>query len=222
MKILFTIFLTLGFFRSMTGPLIKISPAITHDFGDFPANEEKSCRFSVLNGGNQLLEITKVRHTCGCSSAIMDKMILKPGEKTSLTVRILKETIAGPFSKAIFIHSNAKNNRIQMVTLSGRSIPLVTVLPQNLIYAGTIKISEIFKQEFILRTKQKVSYGNPRITSNLPVTAKLNPVTSEETKLSVEIHPSNKVKIFKCALSIPIISPESWKDIEIEIQGKIQ
>lgn len=152
---------------AFAAPVLKISPSSGFNFGKYPANQEKKHTFLLTNTGDELLKIDKIKITCGCSAADVDKKELEPGETAKLTAQINRESIAGPFSKGIFIHSNASNGRIQVVTLNGESVPLVTVLPQDKIYVGTLKTGRSFRQEFILNASEPTVWAKPKITGDI-------------------------------------------------------
>ena len=130
-------------------PVLKISPSNSFNFGKFPANQEQRHTFLLTNVGDGSLDIDKIRVTCGCSAANVDKKQLKPGETARLTAQINRESIVGPFSKGIFIHSNASNGRIQVVTLNGEAVPLVTVLPQKQVVSHRQQICRFVLSTYI-------------------------------------------------------------------------
>lgn len=206
---------------SFAAPVLKISPSTGFNFGKYPANQEKKHTFILTNTGDELLKIDKIKITCGCSAADVDKKELKPGETAKLTAQINRESIAGPFSKGIFIHSNASNGRIQIVTLNGESVPLVTVLPQDKIYVGTLKKDRPFRQEFILNSSEPTVWAQPKITGDIQPSVALKKLSDRQTKVTISWTPEKEYSLFRCAVTLEIESPANWKPIEISLQGRV-
>lgn len=203
------------------GPVLKLSGA-SHNFGKFKANVKQEHQFTLTNTGDATLTIDQVKITCGCSAADVEKKELQPGESTSLHTRIKPESIEGPFSKGIFIHSNASNGRIQMVTLNGESLPLVKVLPQNMIFLGVLSLGKEHKQEFLLKTSEKVEFSQPTVTGELIPQVKMERISDTETKLVLIFIPSKAISRFKTTAVIKIDNPKGWKDLEITMQGDVK
>ena len=201
--------------------VLVISPSSGFNFGKYPANQEKKHTFLLTNTGDELLKIDKIKITCGCSAADVDKKELEPGETAKLTAQINRESIAGPFSKGIFIHSNASNGRIQVVTLNGESVPLVTVLPQDKIYVGTLKTGRSFRQEFILNASEPTVWAKPKITGDIQSSVALEKLSDRQTKVTISWTPEKEYSLFRCAVTLGIESPADWKPVEISLQGRV-
>lgn len=206
---------------AVAAPVLKISPSSGFNFGKYPANQEKKHTFLLTNTGDELLKIDKIKITCGCSAADVDKKELEPGETAKLTAQINRESIAGPFSKGIFIHSNASNGRIQVVTLNGESVPLVTVLPQDKIYVGTLKAGRPFRQEFILNASVPTVWAKPKITGDIQPAVALEKLSDRQTKVTISWTPEKEYSLFRCAVTLGIESPADWKPVEISLQGRV-
>lgn len=122
------------------------------DFGTYPANQTKAHVFLLKNTGDQPLKIINIRKTCGCSEANVDHNEISVGGTASLTAVIKAGSIAGPFSKNLFVENNDPKQRFLMLLLNGNSVPLVIVKPQDKIYAGTLAAGTEWRQEFLLET----------------------------------------------------------------------
>ncbi len=202
-------------------PELSVSPS-TFSFGKYPANQEKKHTFTLTNTGDAVLKIEKVRHTCGCSGAEIDKNELQPGETAQLEAKILPESIDGPFCKGIFIHSNAGNGAIRMITLSGQSEALLTVLPQNNCYIGTVKPDAGLTQEFILVARQAVKYGVPEISGDIRPAVIAESLEGHKSRIRLSWTSAGKDSLFKCTVKIPILEPADWKPVELNLQGTVK
>ena len=208
-------------------PVIRITPQ-TVLLGSFPANREQSCEFTVFNNGDETLLLDKIKSTCGCAVGEATVSELKAGDSTTVTVKIVPESITGPFSKVLFIHSNDPSTPIASVSVSGVSMPLVTVLPQNYIYAGTLTEGEEWKQDFLLQTSEPVEWEEITFSGTVKdATVKLKSFetkedgTKREYHLSVAWKPVEAVTMFQLTIQLPIAVPSEWKPVELFIQGKV-
>ncbi len=206
-------------------PVVRIAPQ-TASLGSFPANREQAREFTVFNDGDETLTLDKIKSTCGCAVGESAVSELKAGESTIVTVKIVPESIAGPFSKALFIHSNDPAAPIASVSISGVSVPLVTVLPQNFIYAGALAAKKEWRQEFLLRTSEAVEWGEiavsgPAATVELEPLAAKEGETGREYRLMAAWHPAEAVASFQLKIQLPVAAPAEWKPVELVIQGKV-
>lgn len=83
-----------------------ICPEQRFDFGYAPEGFYLVHNFIIRNDGNADLKIERVRTTCGCTSAPLKKMELKPGEETILTVIFNNSHYKSSASKGTIISSN--------------------------------------------------------------------------------------------------------------------
>lgn len=203
------------------GPGLKIVPE-TFSFGKYPANLPKEHEFMLTNTGDEPLLIEKIRVTCGCSAAAVTQEQLAPGERTSLIARIHKESVAGPYSKGIFIHSNASNGRIQMITLTGEAVPLVTVSPQDKLYLGILQPGREIRQEFLLTTSGGVKFGVPETEGSAKPEVEWKELPGNRVQLIFKWMPDREYPLFRFQIKLPIISPRDWKPVELSLQGQVQ
>lgn len=82
---------------------------ISHDFGTIPEGPEVTHYFEFTNTGKEPLIIQSVTASCGCTSPDWPKQPILPGKTSKIKVVYSTERRVGPFSKDIFIKSNAAN-----------------------------------------------------------------------------------------------------------------
>lgn len=91
------------------GPRISFD-RLSHSFGQIPQyGGNVSTGFTVINTGNETLEIGTIMTSCGCTSAEMSTKNIEPAEKAILTVYFnpnLHEEPPDEFSRTVFIESN--------------------------------------------------------------------------------------------------------------------
>jgi hypothetical protein len=113
------------------GPQITFEKLV-HDFGSIGANAKNTCRFNFTNTGDDLLKITKVSKTCGCTPYTLDKKEYAPGESGSLKVRYNAGSRSGPKKKHIYVSSNDNANPKIELTIKADIILKVDYEPKRL------------------------------------------------------------------------------------------
>ncbi len=88
-----------------------------HDFGNATDGDVVSYNFNFENTGTKDLEIRDVRTSCGCTAAVPDKKIYKPGEKGTLKVDLDTKNRPGRLSRTITVMSNDVENEYQVLTV---------------------------------------------------------------------------------------------------------
>jgi len=76
------------------------------DFGDIIEGETVEHEFVLNNIGGDILEITRIRASCGCTAAEPTKTKLAPEETTSLKVKFDSTRRLGKQKKYVYIFSN--------------------------------------------------------------------------------------------------------------------
>jgi hypothetical protein len=76
------------------------------DFGTVDQGTESVKVFVYRNKGNQLLRITDVTSTCGCTVAQPEPKVLPPGGSGKLQVSFKSGSFSGPINKSITVRSN--------------------------------------------------------------------------------------------------------------------
>ena len=195
------------------------------DFGRFQANQEQSASVEIKNVGDELLRISDIKSSCGCAVGVVSDDTLEPGETTSVEVKILPESISGPFSKVLFIRSNDLDSALTSVMVKGHSVPLLAVKPQNMIYAGTLQTGEVWRQEFLLEASCVIEWGDVEVSGSEEHDVEYELVAVEDTEnqylFSVEVTPATSENQLRLTLLLPIKSPENWRPVELLIHGRV-
>jgi hypothetical protein len=92
------------------------------DFGDIKQGETVSHTFVLSNSGGDLLKISNVKASCGCTAAAPEKNELAPGESTNLLVKFNSTGRQGKQTKTIRIYSNDPLNPEMLLTIAGNVV----------------------------------------------------------------------------------------------------
>lgn len=101
------------------------------DFGDIKQGDKVTHTFVLSNGGGDLLQITNVKASCGCTAAAPEKNELAPGESTNLNVTFNSAGRRGKQSKTVRIYSNDPENPEMLLSITG-NVVLSTASDGNL------------------------------------------------------------------------------------------
>lgn len=100
--------------REDGGARIVVEPE-KWDFGEIEFGKVVEKEFSLKNEGNEILEISRVSTSCGCTRAEVDKEKLEPGEEGKLLVTYDTGAMSGVHGKGrqeriVYLKTNDFNN----------------------------------------------------------------------------------------------------------------
>lgn len=213
--------ISLPVFAQLVGPKISVqSPE--HNFGDIIQGEEVSHSFVITNSGGDILRITNVRASCGCTAAEPDKKELKPGESTKLKVTFNSKGRVGPQLKSVYVSSNDPDRKeIQLNIRCNILLPekkqksgAILYLPETQYNFGQVKEGEVVSHTFRLVNNGQEELEVKDIKTSCGCTAamlsspKLKPGETGTLKIDLD----TKNRIGKMSRTITIVS----NDVEQE------
>lgn len=97
-------------------------PAITfdkvhHDFGKISPDRKVNAKYKVTNTGKAFLNITHINPSCGCTSTMLGKWSLAPGESEYLEATFDPKGNKGVVRKSIQVASNDPRNGVVTLTM---------------------------------------------------------------------------------------------------------
>jgi len=120
-------------------PLPRLALNITeHDFGRIAPDRPVSYRFRATNTGTGLLTITKLNPTCGCTSTVVGRQTLAPGESTELEVTFNPAGQSGVVHKSVQVVSDDPTGPTRTLNFTANVLPAISpgtqeVLMDNLV-----------------------------------------------------------------------------------------
>jgi hypothetical protein len=94
--------------------------SLEHDYGTVKQGGDGNCVFKFKNTGNEVLILSDVRKSCGCTTPTWSKEPILPGQNGEIKVGYNTNNI-GNFSKNITVISNA-NNATVVLTIKGNVV----------------------------------------------------------------------------------------------------
>ncbi len=191
------------------------------DFGSYEARLPKEAIYTITNKGVSLLKLVKIRNNCSCAVNKVDKADLNPGESTKFSVTVKGDSIYGQYSKNAYIETNDPNQKITTLNFSGTAVPILSISPKSMVYAGVLQKGGEFKEKFMLEAdNDKVEIGDPVVDCAYPAKVVMKKESQKSYSLEVSIK-TETPGILKCKISIPVKSPEGWKAPEILVIGDV-
>ena len=103
-----------------------------HDFGKVGFNNYYNCQFQFKNTGQGPLHISKIKSSCGCAVADLDKKTYAPGESGTVKVKYHSPRKEGPVTKHLYILSDDKKHPSTTLIIKALVESKVAVDPEKL------------------------------------------------------------------------------------------
>jgi hypothetical protein len=104
------------------GPRIAVEPA-SFDFGRAVQDRTLQKEFSLRNFGSEDLVVESVSTTCGCTAALMDSKVVKPGGTTPLRVSLETRNYTGRIVRSVMVRSNDPVTKLLEVKVEATVVP---------------------------------------------------------------------------------------------------
>ena len=109
--------------KTFANPKIGIDTTI-YDFGKIKEGTEATHIFEITNKGDSILNILKVRSSCGCTAVLLTKKQIAPGEKAKLKVSYNTKGRLGKFKKRVYLYSNDPSSPKLILIIKGVVEPI--------------------------------------------------------------------------------------------------
>jgi hypothetical protein len=103
-------------------PRIAVEPA-SFDFGRVVPQRTLHRQFQVRNFGSADLDIERVSTSCGCTAALLDNKVVKPGGSAALRVSFETRNYSGKVTRSVLIKSNDPAHPTVELKLEATVIP---------------------------------------------------------------------------------------------------
>jgi len=110
------------------GPLLVCEEPV-HDFGNISDEAAVTHAYTITNGGDEPLNVTKAKASCGCTTPKFAPGILAPGESMDISVSFNPARRFGKQSKTVTISSNCSTKPSYQVRFSAKVLSALTITP---------------------------------------------------------------------------------------------
>ena len=111
---------------------------LSKDFGSVPRGPTLTHNFHIVNNTKSDVNISNVRVSCGCTSTVLEKSYLKPGEETNLIARMDTNRFLGTRTVTIFVQFDQPRLEEVRLWVQANSRNDFAVKPDVLAF-GTVK-----------------------------------------------------------------------------------
>jgi len=150
---------------SGTRPVMEV-PRLNYDFGETFHLEKYGYAFVVRNRGNADLVIEDVKPGCGCTAAKFDRLI-SPGKEGKIELVVDGNKVHGQFSKAAEVKSNDPDHPTISLSISGKEIPFVNVVPDGTVYLHGRPGEPIEKELTLTSNEKDIDFKVTSVNSNI-------------------------------------------------------
>jgi hypothetical protein len=102
------------------------------NFGQIYKGEKVEHIYRFENRGNDILEIKKVKTSCGCTAAILTNKTIPPGKTGEIKAKFNSGSNRGNIKKSITVLSNDPGTPSYKLTISGEIIEDINIKPRNI------------------------------------------------------------------------------------------
>lgn len=102
------------------------------NFGQIYQDQKVDHIYRFENRGNDILEIKKVKTSCGCTAAILTDSTVPPGETGEIKTTFSSGSKRGNIKKSITVLSNDPGTPSYKLTISGEIIENISIKPRNI------------------------------------------------------------------------------------------
>ena len=88
-----------------------------HDFGDVEEGKVVETNIGFRNDGQEVLTISDVKTSCGCTAALLSSKTLKPGEKSNVRIDLDTSKREGKLTRTVTLFSNDPTEANRTITL---------------------------------------------------------------------------------------------------------
>lgn len=137
------------------------------NFGQVFRGQKIEHVFEFENRGKDILNIGKVKTSCGCTAAILTNHSIPPGKKGEIKTTFHSRSLAGNVTKDIAVISNDPERPSYKLTISGEIIEDVIIKPRNIDF-GSVRVGEKTNKTVSIKSQTKPDFKIKKITSSKP------------------------------------------------------
>jgi len=125
---------------SVQGPAIFFEKP-DFNFGQIFKGQKIEHIYEFENRGKDILDIRKVKTSCGCTAAILTNKTIAPGKTGAIKATFNSGKLSGNVTKSISVLSNDPERPRYKLTISGKIIEDVSIKPRNIDF-GSVLLGE--------------------------------------------------------------------------------
>ncbi|MCP5003168.1 MAG: DUF1573 domain-containing protein [Planctomycetes bacterium] len=190
------------------------------DFGKIFKGEKVEHIYTFENLGKGVLEISKVKTSCGCTAAVLSNKTVQPGEKGEIKATFNSSSYGGKIRKNLTVFSNDTNTPLFKLSLSGEIIEEVTLKPKNVNF-GSIHVGKQITKTITVSSLTELDLKIEKISASKPfVKAVVKEKTEEGFLIQVSLKDHIKLGRFNGRIHVETNSKRQ-KKVTIPFFGEV-
>ncbi len=188
--------------------VIKVENPV-HNFGVMGPNQKKSCEFKFKNIGTDILKISRIKSTCGCTVPQLKKKTYAPGESGTIQVTFRSSTRQVPVTKHLYINSNDSKKPKYELTIKAQVKVNISAKPSKMDLS--LKKENAGAGPITITSKDGKPFAIKSFTSSKDIiTAEFDPaVESAKFVLEPKVDIEKLKKLLKGSIKINVTLPNS-------------
>ncbi|UCC68747.1 MAG: DUF1573 domain-containing protein [Armatimonadota bacterium] len=195
----------------------------TWDFGTIYQSAEVSHAFVFHNTGDAVLEIGKVRSTCGCTAALLAEREIAPGQKGEIKLTFRSGTMRGRVVKHVYVGTNDPLRPRVDLRVTGEVKVEVEAVPHG-IYIGKLEVGEAIERSIALYSPEVPSFRILEIYASHPALRVGDPVKlagqQGRYRLNVQFGPVEEPGRVNAKITLHTDLPHT-KKVVVRVYGKV-
>lgn len=190
------------------------------NFGKIFKGEKVKHIYKFENRGKSILEISKVKSSCGCTAAILTDKNVPPGKTGEIKATFNSGSYRGNVKKNITVTSNDPNSPTYRLSISGEIIEEISAKPHNINF-GSISINEETDKTVTITSLTEPGFNIKKITSSKPfVNASIAEQNEAGYNINVALKGNHQIGRFSGNIHMETDSPRQPK-VTIPFFGEI-
>jgi hypothetical protein len=154
---------------------------VEHDFGIIGQKEQHAHVFKLKNVGKGVLNIERVRSTCGCIATLLSSKEVPPQGTAEVKITFRSGIFEDEIRKTVYVHSDDPDEPIVKLSVKAKVWSAVSLEPERL-HFGRIEIGETATGKVKVYPKEKGLKITKVESLSEYLSAKLSKFTEEDKK----------------------------------------
>ena len=137
-----------------------------YDFGEVLQGGKVLHVFEFANEGDKVLNIDRVRSSCGCTAVLVTEKNIPPGGRGEIKANFDSTRFRGAVSKTIYVYSNDPLQPVMQLHIKGKVLEAVAIKPTQINF-GKVVATKTVTSTVVLRNQsgKMLTLGKPHSTA---------------------------------------------------------
>ena len=167
-----------------------------YNFGQIYKGQKIEHVYTFENRGKDILEIKKVKTSCGCTAAILTTDTILPGETGEIRAIFSSGSASGNIKKSITVSSNDPDTPKYRLTIFGEIIKDLIIKPEHIDF-GSVCTGEKTSKTVSIKSQTEPDFKIKKITPSTPfVDAKIVGEENGEYLIKIALKHNSEIGSF--------------------------